>query len=162
MDNSYLIADETFLSNKEARAYVLWHDGMSPEAIADALNVAETTAWTYKYRVNDKLDCARRTVTLKRTNEEGASVWLSNAETVLEETFFNINVRGNDRGASRDHALSMVKAHVMYEHEEMTMQEIAETMEQTEHEVDRLLGEAAAIRNRARRTSSRLKPIPTR
>ncbi|MUV56238.1 hypothetical protein [Halogeometricum sp. CBA1124] len=130
--------------------------------VADALDVAESTAWTYKYRVNDKIDRARQTVTLKGTNEEGASVRLTDTETALEDTFFNTNVRGNDRGASRDHALLMVRAHLMYEHEEMTMQEIAETIEQTEDEVDRLLGEAAAIRNRAKRTSSRLKLIPTR
>lgn len=162
MDSPYLIADETFLSNKEARAYVLWHDGMSPEAIADQLDVGESTAWTYKYRVNDKLDRARRTATLTRSNEDGEQVPFPDVDSIIEETFFSTNIRGNDRGASRDHAEMMVRAQVMYEQEGMNIDEIVEAMELSWDEVDRLLGEAEAIKNRAVRTSSRLKPIPTR
>lgn len=162
MDNPYLIADETFLSNKEARAYVLWHDGRTAESIATELGVAETTAWTYKYRINSKLARAKRTVSLKHKNDAGKWVDMMHAPTIVDETFFNTNIGGNDRGASRDRAIDMVTAHVMNEREELTMQEIARDLGRSVDDVDLLLGEATAIASRAEKTSKRLDPIPAR
>lgn len=153
VESPYLIADDTMLSNKEARAYVAWHSHGNAESVADDLDVSESTAWSYKYRINKKLERAVQTVSPGNTVQS-----VDDPDTVLENTFFNRNVRGNDRGASRDHALAMVEAHMRYNGGE-SIQSIAAGMGHPEEDVDCLLGEAEAISRRAETTLNKLQKL---
>lgn len=154
-----MIADETVLSNKEARAYLAWQSSGDAEQVASELDVSESTAWSYKYRINDKLQTAACTASLKHHDETGEWVPMTDPETALEKTFFNQNIRGNDRGASHDRALAMVNALMLQTWDDMTMQEIADELDRDVDRIDELLGEATVIVRRSEHTMDELSRV---